>query len=189
MSKQLTGAHESLIAYALSLPGAFEDHPWGERVAKVGKKVFVFFGKGDATCGLSVKLPVSGVKALDLPFTEPTGYGLGKSGWVSATFAANDRLPAELMREWILESYRAVAPKKLIKQLDGGAAATEPKQQPRAQQSSSATRSSATKPSSTTKSNATSSSSSAKRRSSTKPTARTNKPSSSKTKRRTSARA
>jgi predicted DNA-binding protein (MmcQ/YjbR family) len=35
---------ERLRDFALLLPGAWEDFPWGERVAKVGKRVFVFFG-------------------------------------------------------------------------------------------------------------------------------------------------
>lgn len=30
--------------FALTLPEAYEDHPWGESVAKVHKKVFAFFG-------------------------------------------------------------------------------------------------------------------------------------------------
>ena len=30
-------------------PGTHEDHPWGEHVAKVGKKVFVFFGRRGAS--------------------------------------------------------------------------------------------------------------------------------------------
>ncbi|MDQ3706964.1 MAG: MmcQ/YjbR family DNA-binding protein [Chloroflexota bacterium] len=44
MSDDLREAHEQLKAYALSLPGAYEDHPWGESVVKVNKKIFVFFG-------------------------------------------------------------------------------------------------------------------------------------------------
>ena len=35
--------------FALSLSGAWEDLPWGERVTKLDKKVFVFFGHDDGT--------------------------------------------------------------------------------------------------------------------------------------------
>jgi hypothetical protein len=38
--------HSELVKFALGYPGAWEDHPWGETVAKVKTKVFVFFGKG-----------------------------------------------------------------------------------------------------------------------------------------------
>ena len=77
-----------LREFALGLPGAYEDHPWGESVAKVAKKVFVFFGHDEVTdFGMSVKLPQSKLEALSLPWTEPTGYGLGKSGWVSVKLA------------------------------------------------------------------------------------------------------
>jgi predicted DNA-binding protein (MmcQ/YjbR family) len=106
--------------FALSMPGAYEDHPWGETVVKVNKKVFVFLGRDDdpAGFGLSVKLPVSGAEALSLPFTEPTHYGLGKSGWVTARVKSGDPVPLELLVEWVQESYRAVAPKKLVAQLE-----------------------------------------------------------------------
>ena len=50
--------------------------------------------------------------ALSLPFVVPTGYGLGKAGWVSATLPAGEEPPMDMLREWILESYRAVAPRK-----------------------------------------------------------------------------
>ena len=109
-------AVEALHAFALELPGAVEDFPWGERVAKVKGKVFVFLGTdpvGDSSLSLSVKLPESGEEALTLPFTKPTGYGLGKSGWVTATFGPSERPPVEILRAWILESYRTVAPKTL----------------------------------------------------------------------------
>ncbi|HET9602224.1 MAG TPA: MmcQ/YjbR family DNA-binding protein [Acidimicrobiales bacterium] len=111
---------ERLRRFALDLPGAWEDHPWGESVAKVGKKVFVFMGvpTEDGSMGLSVKLPDSREAALSMPFTEPTGYGLGRAGWVSASFAAGDEAPVDILCDWIEESYRAIAPKKLIAELD-----------------------------------------------------------------------
>jgi CheY-like chemotaxis protein len=52
-----------------------------------------------------------------MPFAKPTGYGLGKSGWVSTSFDDGDQDPVPLLLEWIDESYRAVAPKRLVKTL------------------------------------------------------------------------
>jgi len=116
-------AEGALRAYALGFPGAREEFPWGDRVMKVGKKVFVFMGRDeDGGFGLSVKLPESGPMALLLPFASPTGYGLGKSGWVSARFAPSDDPPLDMLREWIDESYRAIAPKTMLKKLDARAA-------------------------------------------------------------------
>jgi predicted DNA-binding protein (MmcQ/YjbR family) len=107
--------------FALGFPEAWEDFPWGESVVKVRKKVFVFLGRSDdpnVAFGLSVKLPESGEAALTLPNTEPTGYGLGRAGWISARFGPDDRPDLELLLEWVDESYRAVAPKSLVKKLD-----------------------------------------------------------------------
>ena len=110
-------AEADLRAFALSFPETREEFPWGERVVKVRKKVFVFMGISDGGLGLSVKLPRTGRMALLLPFAQPTGYGLGKSGWVSARFARSEAPPVALLREWIEESYRAVAPTKLSKKV------------------------------------------------------------------------
>lgn len=116
-------AASALRKFALSLPGAHEDFPWGERVAKVGKKIFVTLGSGSdgKGLGMSVKLPESSFEALELPFTAPTGYGLGRAGWVTATFAAAEPVPVALLIEWIGESYRAIAPKKLVALLEAKA--------------------------------------------------------------------
>jgi predicted DNA-binding protein (MmcQ/YjbR family) len=103
-----------LRSYALGFPEASEDHPWGETVIKVRSKVFVFLGRAEEGVGLSVKLPESGLLALDLPFTSPTGYGLGKSGWVTAHFEPGETVPLLLLERWIEESYRAVAPRRLL---------------------------------------------------------------------------
>jgi len=86
----------------------------------VRKKVFVFLGLSDGSgLTLSVKLPDSQTVALMLPFAEPTGYGLGRSGWVTARFAPSERPPVDMLCEWVEESYRAVAPKKLVAELSG----------------------------------------------------------------------
>jgi predicted DNA-binding protein (MmcQ/YjbR family) len=117
----LRRVHKALLKHALSFPEAWEDHPWeGDAVAKVGKKIFVFFGSATAShIGIAVKLPQEGDFARSLPYCTPTGYGLGKSGWVSAEFAPGNDVPVDMLRDWIDESYRAIAPKKLIKLLGG----------------------------------------------------------------------
>jgi predicted DNA-binding protein (MmcQ/YjbR family) len=111
------GAEKELRDFALQYPEAGEEFPWGERAIKVKKKVFVFLQHFDGVLSMSTKLPNSGVAALTLPFAEPTGYGLGKSGWVTARFNSDQKPPVQLLCRWIDESYRAVAPKKLIDSL------------------------------------------------------------------------
>ncbi|MET0554157.1 MAG: MmcQ/YjbR family DNA-binding protein, partial [Vicinamibacteria bacterium] len=59
-------------------------------------------------------------------------YGLGKAGWVSARFGPKDRPPVDVLCKWIDESYRAVAPVKLVKELDGQGDAPKPKTAARA---------------------------------------------------------
>ena len=123
---------EALRTFALGFPEAREDFPWGERVAKVKDKVFVFLGRDDEDdWGVTVKLPSSGLIALSLPFASPTGYGLGKSGWVTARFTAKDKPPLDMLRKWIDESYRAVAPKELVKKLDAPLPKPAPRPGPR----------------------------------------------------------
>ena len=107
---------------AMRYPGAHEAFPWGETAIKVKGKAFLFMHMGDEALSLSCKLPASHEMALMLPFARPTGYGLGKSGWVSASFGPDDDPPIDLLRQWIDESYRAVAPKKLAAEV--GEAAT-----------------------------------------------------------------
>jgi predicted DNA-binding protein (MmcQ/YjbR family) len=112
------GLQQELRDFAFGLPEAWEDHPWGESVAKVGKKVFVFFGSEqapDGVVGFSVKLPHSHNEAMALPFTEPTGYGLDRGNWVTVHAPAD--APPEMLTAWIEESYLAVAPKALRERL------------------------------------------------------------------------
>jgi predicted DNA-binding protein (MmcQ/YjbR family) len=108
-----------LLEFALGFPGAYLDHPWDEDVAKVGKKVFVFLGmEGDtAHLGMTVKLDESQDQALSAPGAEPAGYGLGRSGWVTVPFR-HATPPLDVLKDWVEESYRRIAPKQLVAELD-----------------------------------------------------------------------
>ena len=115
----LKQAEAKLRDYALSFPEATEEFPWDERVIKIRGKIIVFLGEVEGMLRVAVKLPTSAEMALTLPFTTPTGYGLGRAGWVTARFGAGDVVPLALVKEWIEQSYRAVAPKTVLKALGG----------------------------------------------------------------------
>src|SRR5438046_3686458 len=115
----LTRAEAALRKAALAYPETAEEFPWGHTAVKVKGKAFLFMGWDEnKTLGLSVKLPTSAALALSLPFAFPTPYGLGKSGWVSARFGPKDDVPLEMLLEWLEESFRAIAPKKVLAQLE-----------------------------------------------------------------------
>ena len=106
-------AYEALRRYGLSLPETVEEAPWGHCALKVRNKSFVFLNQDGSALSLSVKLPVSRDFALIFDWAEPTGYGLGRSGWVTARFGRDGEIDLDLLQRWIAESYRAIAPKKL----------------------------------------------------------------------------
>lgn len=106
---------------ALSYPETTEDLPWGHPAFKVRGKAFAFMSGGEkekpGVVTLSVKLPQSRDLALDTGFAEPTHYGLGKHGWVTVTIQTKGGVPLDVVTSWIDESYRAIAPKTLVKKL------------------------------------------------------------------------
>jgi predicted DNA-binding protein (MmcQ/YjbR family) len=114
------GIRDAVFTFALSLPGAVEDHPWGEDVVKVNGKIFVFLGAGGGRLRMTVKLDEAHEHALSIDGAEPTGYGLGPSGWVTVPLRARG-VSGSLLRDWVEESYRIVAPKRLVRELDARA--------------------------------------------------------------------
>jgi hypothetical protein len=50
--------------------------------------------------------------------TAQMAYGLGKSGWVSLAFDPSAGPRFETIKRWVMKSYRAQAPKRLLKQLE-----------------------------------------------------------------------
>lgn len=106
---------KALRAAAMAYPETVEDFPWEHPAYKAaGKKAFLFMG-GDKTTGLtcSMKLPFRAEEALKLKYAAPTGYGLGKSGWVTFSFGPKADPPPAKLVDYLDESWRAVAPKKL----------------------------------------------------------------------------
>ena len=88
----------------------------GEPTFRVRGKNFVF--TDPMARGLSVKLPkeeATAVVATD-PDAEPTGYGLGRHGWVSVRLGERlDEARWEQVEEWVRTSYTLVAPKALAR--------------------------------------------------------------------------
>jgi predicted DNA-binding protein (MmcQ/YjbR family) len=115
MSKPTTNIAKQLRGPALSYPETTEAFPWGESAFKVKGKTFVFMRADPTDLSFSVKLSTSHKKALALPGTEPTHYGLGAKGWVTLRPTAKTSL--KLLFSFIDESYRAIAPKRVLAEL------------------------------------------------------------------------
>jgi predicted DNA-binding protein (MmcQ/YjbR family) len=112
-------ALKELRAFGLAYPETHTKSPWpGHMDLAVKDKTFAYLSIEGEPLSISCKLPHSGSMALMLPFTKPTHYGLGKSGWVSAEFAPGQTPPIAMLKQWIDESYRAQAPKRLVAKLD-----------------------------------------------------------------------
>jgi predicted DNA-binding protein (MmcQ/YjbR family) len=107
-----------LRAVALGYPQTYEEQPWGDRVVKVKGKIFFSCSVHEKQLYATVKLPQSGRALLQREYAEPTHYGMGKYGWVTFKFATVKAVPVEEIKQWIHESFVAVAPKTIVKGLD-----------------------------------------------------------------------
>lgn len=118
MSAGFTLKHPSakpLRAAALRYPQTTEDFPWGHPAYKIaGKKAFLFLGAyEEGALSVSMKLPYRAEEALKMKGAKPTDYGLGRSGWVTFTYGPKAKAPLAKLIDYLDESWRAVAPKKL----------------------------------------------------------------------------
>lgn len=119
MSESGDALLRALREFGLGLPGAHLKSPWPNHAdLAVKDKTFAYLPTEGRPFSLSCKLPYTGEVALELPWASPTGYGLGKSGWVSFNPAEDEIPPLAQLEAWIDESYRAQAPRTLVKQLD-----------------------------------------------------------------------
>ena len=103
---------QALRNLALKYPGteegvACEGTSLEKRTIKAGGKAFLFLGPRDAMLKLRDSLP----EATRLASKEPGRYKVGGSGWVTVTLA--EPVPLDVLKRWIDESYRLLAPAKL----------------------------------------------------------------------------
>ena len=107
---------DRLEAIVARLPEAqrVDIEAWGgEPTFRVRGRNFIFCAH-DAS-SISVKLPkeeAQAVVATDAT-AEPTGYGLGRHGWVSVKVGRDSAARWQQVEEWVRTSYTLVAPKKL----------------------------------------------------------------------------
>ena len=124
---------DAVREFALSLPAAEEDFPWGEPVIKVRRKpgvpnwrkdgqgvwgpMFLWLGRRDsATRAVAVKLGESYDQAVAVAHAVPTTTsGLGQWGWLTVPLEA---AALDLLCDWVDESYGVNAPRRLVAQLD-----------------------------------------------------------------------
>jgi len=105
--------------WVLALPGAQEVMvpEWGHPTLRVNNKMFAA-GAPDAP---TMSLKASKEEQAELIATAPEVYSVaaytGRFGWVTVELTKVD--PEEL-RELLVEAWRRTAPKKLVKEYDGG---------------------------------------------------------------------
>jgi predicted DNA-binding protein (MmcQ/YjbR family) len=110
--------HERLLQIVLSLPGAYEDRPWGSVHCKVAGKIFVGWGRhddGEMEIGFRVSPELQSMLVASDPRFKIAKY-VGKYGGVDMRIGPKPNW--DEVEEFIVESYRIIAPKKLVKELD-----------------------------------------------------------------------
>ena len=105
-----------LRRYCLSLPEAFETNSWGHPNFRAGRGVFATFERHKGIPSVAVRIDSAERVALmqDSRFF-PTPYA-GNRSWISVR--ADRRLPWALLQDLVLKSYRIVALKRMLVQID-----------------------------------------------------------------------
>jgi predicted DNA-binding protein (MmcQ/YjbR family) len=100
------------------LPGVTEHRDgFGHTTLRVGKKSFAILGEHDGTPSLALKTDLDTQAALVKRSAFYRTPYVGQHGWVSIDGDVG-KLDWSAIEELIVEAYRAIAPKKLIKQLE-----------------------------------------------------------------------
>jgi predicted DNA-binding protein (MmcQ/YjbR family) len=110
--------HERLLRIVTTLPGAYEDRPWGSVHCKVAGKIFVGWGRHDdgvMSMGFKTDKQLQAMLVASDPRFKVAAY-VGKHGWVDMRLGTKPDWGE--VEHFIVDSYRMIAPKKLVKELD-----------------------------------------------------------------------
>ncbi len=105
---------EELRTVAMDFPETSEGTSCVNRAFRVGKKAFFYLGEKPDHIRLMVKLGPS-LDAAEAMNDERVS--VGKHGWTTIRMPNDELLDLEQLTDWVSESYRALAPKKLVAQL------------------------------------------------------------------------
>lgn len=109
---------EEVAEYCLAKPGAWADEPWeGDRVAKVGDKIFAFLGSG--TVGVKCGTRDEADEWLrEFPDEVTVMSYIGRHGW--NVLRTDGAIPGDTLREAVDDSYTQVVRKLPRAQRPGG---------------------------------------------------------------------
>jgi predicted DNA-binding protein (MmcQ/YjbR family) len=110
--------HERLLAIVKSLPEAVEDWPWGSIHCKVADKIFVGWGRDDDGV-MCIGFRTNLARQKELVRRDPRfsiAKYVGKYGGVDMRLGPRPNWTE--VRHFIVESYKIMAPKRLVKVLD-----------------------------------------------------------------------
>ena len=105
-----SGLGETIAAHAMAKPGAWPDEPWeGDRVAKVGDKIFAFLGEGTVGVKCGSTRAEADEWLQEYPDDASVMAYIGRSGW--NTLALGGGIPDDVIREAVDTSYDLVVAK------------------------------------------------------------------------------
>ena len=92
---------------AMTFPGVGQGAACNQSAFKAGKGTFLFIGPGPKGVGFKAmfKLDASMAQAKKLAAQHPKRFEVGKTGWVTARFTAEEPLPKPIWTKWLAESY------------------------------------------------------------------------------------
>ncbi len=107
-----------LRARALDLPGVAEGESCVKRSFKARTKGFLYLGETDDEYNVMLKVGDSVDDARSFCDEAPDRRSVGSTNWVTLRFGTTE-LPPPFLADWIEESYRMLAPRKLVAELEG----------------------------------------------------------------------
>jgi len=114
-----SGIARALEDFAMAFPETSNSPSCVNRSFRARKKGFMFLGEKDTgVLRLMVKLDAGIESANAVAEANPDGWSVKGPGWITGNFTDDEAPPLDVMMEWIDESYRLLAPKTLVGELN-----------------------------------------------------------------------